>query len=60
MSRFTLRDAGKGAKVKVGGMSDTTNEKGRVTLTLKSGKALRAKATRPGYTPATKQVELGG
>jgi hypothetical protein len=56
-----VRDAGaavKGAKVKAGGASGTTNAKGRVTLTIKSGKAVRAKASRAGYTRATKQLKL--
>ena len=61
--RFTVRDAGaavKGAKVKAGGRSGTTNAKGRVTLTIKSGKAVTAKATRSGYTGATKRLKLRG
>ena len=61
--RFTVRDAGaavKGAKVKAGGKSGTTNAKGRVTLTIKSGKAVTAKATRSGYTSATKRLRLRG
>ena len=57
--RFTVRDAGdaaSGAKVKVGSRSGTTDDKGRVTLTLKSSRALKARATRTGYTAATKQL----
>ena len=56
--RFTVRDAGaavKGAKVRAGGRSGTTNARGRVTLTIKSTRALNATATRSGYTAATKQ-----
>jgi hypothetical protein len=61
--RFTVRDAGaavKGAKVKAGGESGTTNGKGRVTLTIKSRKAVKARATRSGYTRATKALKLRG
>ncbi len=31
-----------------------------MTLTIKSGKAVRAKATRSGYTAATKRLKLRG
>ena len=61
--RFTVRDAGdavKGAKVRAGGRSGTTNARGRVTLTLKSRRALKAKATRSGYAPATKRLRVRG
>ena len=59
--RFTVRDAGAavmGAKVKAGGASGRTNANGRVTLTIKSAKAVKAKATRSGYTRATKRLKL--
>jgi hypothetical protein len=59
--RFTVRDAGaavKGAKVKAGGKSGTTNGKGRVTLTIRSRKAVNAKATHAGYTPASRKLKL--
>jgi hypothetical protein len=59
--RFTVRDAGaavKGAKVRAGGKSGTTNAKGRVTLTIKSAKALKARATRSGYAAARKRLKL--
>jgi hypothetical protein len=59
--RFTVRDAGdavKGAKVKAKGASGTTNAKGRVTLTIKSGKAVKAKATHSGYAGASKRLKL--
>ena len=59
--RFAVRDAGdavKGAKVNAGGKSGTTNAKGRVTLTIKSGKAVTAKATRSGYTPVARKLKL--
>ena len=59
--RFTVRDAGaavKGAKVRAGGRSGTTNARGRVTLTLKSTRALNATAKRSGYTAATKRLKL--
>jgi hypothetical protein len=48
----------KGAKVRAGGRSGTTNAKGRVTLTIKSARALKATATRSGYTAATKRLKL--
>ena len=50
----------KGAKVKAGGRSGTTNGRGRVTLTLKSRRAATAKATRSGYTGAMKRLGLRG
>jgi hypothetical protein len=58
--RFTVRDAGaavKGAKVKAHGASGRTNGKGRVTLTIKASGALKATATRSGYTRATKRLK---
>lgn len=58
--RFTVRDAGaavKGAKVKAGGESGTTNGKGRVTLTITSGKALTARVKRSGYTAAAVRLK---
>jgi hypothetical protein len=61
--RFTVRDAGaavKGAKVRAGGSSGKTNGKGRVTLTIKSRKAVKAKATHAGYTLATKRLKPRG
>jgi hypothetical protein len=61
--RFTVRDAGdavKGAKVKAAGASGTTDAKGNVTLTIKSGKAVEASATRSGYTRATERLAVGG
>ena len=61
--RFTVRDAGdavRGAKVKAGGESGTTDGRGRVTLTIKSGKAVKAEATRSGYTAATKRLKVRG
>ena len=59
--RFTVIDAGdavKGAKVKAAGMSGTSNAKGSVTLTIKSGKTVKASATRSGYTRATKRLTV--
>ena len=59
--RFTVRDAGdpvRGARVKAGGRSGTTNSKGRVTLTLRSRRAVEAQATRTGYTGATKRLRV--
>ena len=59
--RFTVRDAGdavKGAKVKAAGASGTTNAKGSVTLTIRSGKPVKASAARSGYTRATKRLKV--
>ena len=56
--RFTVRDAGdpvKGAEVKAGGESGTTDRKGRVALDL-PGKAVTATATHGGYVKATKRL----
>jgi hypothetical protein len=53
---FTVTDAGdavRGATVRAAGHSGRTNGKGRVTLTLKRG---RARATAPGYAPARLRV----
>ncbi len=61
--RFTVRDAGdpvKGAKVKAGGRSGTTDGKGRVTLTLRSSRPVKARAARSGYTAATKRLGVRG
>ena len=61
--RFTVGDAGdavKGAKVKAAGASGRTNAKGNVTLTIKSDKAVKASATRSGYTRSTKRLRLRG
>ena len=61
--RFTVSDAGdavKGAKVKAAGASGTTNARGIVTLTIKSGKAVKASATSSGYTRSTKRLRLRG
>ena len=57
--RFTVSDAGdavRGARVKVGGRSGTTDGEGRVTLTLRSSATVTAEATRAGYTAATKRL----
>jgi hypothetical protein len=61
--RFTVRDAGAavgGARVRAGGRSGTTDGRGRVTLTLRSARAVTAKATRSGYTAATKRLRVRG
>jgi hypothetical protein len=57
--RFTVTDAGapvKGAKVVAGGDSGRTNRRGRVTLTVRSRKALKARATRSGYVGAKERL----
>jgi hypothetical protein len=59
--RFTVSDAGdavRGARVKVGAGSGTTDSRGRVTLSLRSSGAVKAQATRTGYTAATKLLEV--
>jgi len=59
--RFTVSDAGdpvRGAAVRVGGKSATTDRNGRVTLSLTSRRALTATAMRSGYTRATKRLSL--
>ena len=61
--RFTVLDAGaavRGARVSAGGKSGTTDAKGRVTLSLKSRRAVTARATRTGYTGARKRLALRG
>ena len=61
--RFTVLDAGdpvSGARVKVAGRSGTTDGSGRVTLSLKSRRALEARATRSGYTAATRRIGVRG
>jgi hypothetical protein len=55
--RFTVLDAGdavSGARVRAGGKSATSDSRGRVTLTLRSDRPVKATATRGGYTRATK------
>jgi hypothetical protein len=59
--RFTVLDAGdpvKGARVRAGGKSGMTDGKGRVTLSLKSRRPVRAKATHAGYTAAAKRLAV--
>lgn len=59
--RFTVHDAGdpvSGARVRVAGRSGTTDSRGRVTLTLMSSRAVKARATRTGYTAATKRLKV--
>jgi hypothetical protein len=57
--RFTVLDAGdavSGARVKVAGRSGTTDNRGRVTLSVQVRRAVEARATRSGYTAATRRV----
>jgi len=57
--RFTVSDAGdavSGARVKVGGESGSTDSGGHVTLTLRLSRAVKAEATRSGYTAASKSL----
>jgi hypothetical protein len=59
--RFTVRDAGdavSGATVNVGDRAGVTDNRGRVTLTLTSSRAVTAQATRTGYTAATKRLAV--
>jgi hypothetical protein len=61
--RFTVSDAGdavSGARVRVAGRSGTTDGKGHVTLTVRTRTAVKAKATRSGYTAATKRLGVRG
>ena len=56
--RFTVRDAGdpvKGARVKAGGRSGTTDGRGRVELDL-PGRAVTATATKSGFVKAAKRL----
>jgi hypothetical protein len=58
---FTVLDAGdgvRGAKVTAAGESGTTDRKGHVTLSLKARGAVTARATRSGYTAATKRLAV--
>ena len=58
---FTVRDAGaavQDAKVTVGGLSGTTDGKGRVTLSLNRRSPVTARATHSGYTAAAKRLAL--
>jgi len=59
--RFTALDAGdpvSGARVKVAGRSGTTNANGVLTLTVSLAKPATARATRGGYTAATKSLAV--
>ena len=56
---FTVRDAGdavKGARVKAGGASGTTDRRGRVELDL-PGRAVTATATKAGYGKDTLRLK---
>lgn len=58
---FRVTDAGdpvKGAKVRAGGRSGTTNAAGRVTLRL-AGRRTTATAAAPGYTEASRRLPAG-
>ena len=61
--RFTVLDAGdpvQGARVTADGESGRTNREGRVTLSINSRSSVRARATHPGYTPATRRLGVRG
>ena len=61
--RFTVLDAGdpvQGARVTADGESSRTNGEGRVTLSINSRRSVRATATHPGYTPATRRLGVRG
>jgi hypothetical protein len=61
--RFTVLDAGdpvQGARVRADGQSGRTNDEGRVTLTLNSRRPVRARASHPDYTPASRRVGVRG
>jgi hypothetical protein len=58
---FTVRDAGapvKGARVRAGGRSATTDRRGHATLTLTSRRPVTARATHPAYAAATKRLGI--
>jgi hypothetical protein len=57
--RFTVLDAGdpvQGARVAAAGSSARTNSEGRVTLSVRLRRPVRAKATHPAYTPASRRL----
>jgi hypothetical protein len=57
--RFTVLDAGdpvQGARVTADGESGRANGEGRVTLSINSRTPVSARATRAGYTPATRRL----
>ena len=59
--RFTVLDATdpvQGARVAVDGSSARTNSEGRVTLSVSARRPLRARATHPDYTPASRQLRV--
>jgi hypothetical protein len=61
--RFTVLDAGdpvRGARVTADGESGRTNGEGRVTLSINSRSSGTARATHPGYTPATRRLGVRG
>jgi hypothetical protein len=61
--RFTVLDAGdpvQGARVTADGESGRTNGEGRATLSINSRNSVRARATHPGYTPATRRLGVRG
>lgn len=61
--RFTVLDAGdpvQGARVTADGESGRTNGEGRVTLSINSRSSVTARATHPGYTPATRRLGVRG
>ena len=61
--RFTVLDAGdpvQGARVRADGQSARTNAEGRVTLSINSRRPVRARATHPSYTPASRRLGVRG
>jgi hypothetical protein len=61
--RFTVLDAGdpvRGARVRADGESGRTDGEGRVTLSINSRRSVTARATHPGYTPATRRLGVRG
>ncbi len=61
--RFTVLDAGdpvQNARVSADGESGRTNGEGRVTLSVNSRTPLRARATHPAYTPASRRLGVRG
>ncbi len=61
--RFTVLDAGdpvQSARVTADGESARTNGQGRVTLSVSLRRPLRARATHPAYTPASRRLGVRG
>ena len=56
----TANIEGQTLTVKAAGESGTTNGRGRVTLTIRTRRAVKAKASKDGYTGAEKRLRTRG